>query len=180
MFGGVTTLDEDFNLSIYKEIILVVMGPLFQILFFAFLTILYKNNFISVLTFGKIYDINMLLLSFNLLPILPLDGGKLLNNLLDLIMPYNLSHLITIIISFIFLPLIFLFCNKLLALLLLLFLVLNLNDEIKFHKYRLEHLILERKVKKYRFKKTIVISNIKEIMRNKNYVLKNKTIKCLT
>ena len=175
MFGGVTTLDEDLNLNIYKEILLVVMGPLFQILFFAFLTILYKNNFISDLTYDKIYDINILLLSFNLLPILPLDGGKLLNNLLDLILPYNLSHLITIIISYISLPLIFIFCNKLLAFLLLLFLVLNLYEEIKLHRYRLETLISERIVKKYKFNKTIVISNIKEIMRNKNYVLKNKT-----
>lgn len=175
MFGGVTTLDEDLNLNIYKEILLVIMGPLFQILFFAFLTILYKNNFISDLTYDKIYNINILLLSFNLLPILPLDGGKLLNNLLDLIMPYNLSHLITIIISFISLPLIFIFCNKLLAFLLLLFLVLNLYEEIKLHRYRLETLISERIVKKYKFNKTIVISNIKEIMRNKNYVLKNKT-----
>lgn len=175
MFGGVTTLDEDLNLNIYKEILLVIMGPLFQILFFSFLTILYKNNFISDLTYDKIYDINILLLSFNLLPILPLDGGKLLNNLLDLILPYNLSHLITIIISFISLPLIFIFCNKLLAFLLLLFLVFNLYEEIKLHRYRLETLISERIVKKYKFNKTIVISNIKEIMRNKNYVLKNKT-----
>ena len=113
----------------------------------------------------------MLLLKFNLLPILPLDGGKLINNLLDLIISYDLSHTISIIISFISLPLLFTFDNKLLIIILFTFLLLNLLNEISIHKYRLELLLLERKYKKFNFKKTIKINNTKNIMRNKNYVI---------
>ena len=40
MFGGVTTLNEDLNLNIYKEILLLIMGPITQILFVALLFIL--------------------------------------------------------------------------------------------------------------------------------------------
>lgn len=171
MFGGVTTLDEDLNLNIYKEILLLIMGPITQILFVALLFILYRLEFISTLAYTKFYSINMLLLKFNLLPILPLDGGKLINNLLDLIVSYDLSHTISIIISFISLPLLFTFDNKLLIIILFTFLLLNLLNEISIHKYRLELLLLERKYKKFNFKKTIKINNTKNIMRNKNYVI---------
>ena len=171
MFGGVTTLDEDLNLNIYKEILLLIMGPITQILFVALLFILYRLEIISTLAYIKFYNINMLLLKFNLLPILPLDGGKLINNLLDLIISYDLSHTISIIISFISLPLLFTFDNKLLIIILFIFLLLNLLNEISIHKYRLELLLLERKYKKFNFKKTIKINNIKNIMRNKNYVI---------
>lgn len=171
MFGGVTTLDEDLNLNIYKEILLLIMGPITQILFVALLLILYRLEIISTLSYIKFYNINMLLLKFNLLPILPLDGGKLINNLLDLIISYDLSHTISIIISFISLPLLFTFDNKLLIIILFIFLLLNLLNEISIHKYRLELLLLERKYKKFNFKKTIKINNTKNIMRNKNYVI---------
>ena len=171
MFGGVTTLDEDLNLNIYKEILLLIMGPITQILFVALLLILYRLEIISTLSYIKFYNINMLLLKFNLLPILPLDGGKLINNLLDLIISYDLSHTISIIISFISLPLLFTFDNKLLIIILFIFLLLNLLNEISIHKYRLELLLLERKYKKFNFKKTIKSSNTKNIMRNKNYVI---------
>ena len=171
MFGGVTTLDEDLNLNIYKEILLLIMGPITQILFVALLFILYRLEIISTLAYIKFYNINMLLLKFNLLPILPLDGGKLINNLLDLIISYDLSHTISIIISFISLPLLFTFDNKLLIIILFIFLLLNLLNEISIHKYRLELLLLERKYKKFNFKKTLKINNIKNIMRNKNYVI---------
>lgn len=170
MFGGVTTLNEDLNLNIYKEILLLIMGPITQIIFVFFIFLLHKNNFIDTLTYTKIFNINILLLKFNLLPILPLDGGKLVNNILDIFISYNLSHIISIIISFISLPSIFTFDNRLLIIILFIFLLLNLFNEISNHKYRLELLLLERNYKKYNFKRTIKINNIKNVMRNRNYI----------
>ena len=171
MFGGVTTLNEDLNLNIYKEILLLIMGPITQIIFVFIIFLLHKNNFIDTLTYTKFFNINMLLLKFNLLPILPLDGGKLVNNILDIFISYNLSHIISIIISFISLPFIFTFDNRLLIIVLFIFLLLNLFNEISSHKFRLELLWLERNYKKYNFKRTIRINNIKNVMRNKDYVI---------
>lgn len=171
MFGGVTTLNEDLNLNIYKEILLLIMGPITQIIFVFIIFLLHKNNFIDTLTYTKFFNINMLLLKFNLLPILPLDGGKLVNNILDIFISYNLSHIISIIISFISLPFIFTFDNRLLIIVLFIFLLLNLFNEISNHKYRLELLLLERNYNKYNFKRTIKINNINNVMRNKDYVI---------
>ena len=108
MFGGVTTFNESLNVSIYKELLMLLMGPISQVLFWLLIFYLYRVNLVSSLTFNKICVINKVLLSFNLLPIIPLDGGKLLNNFLNLFLNYDISHKISIIISIISLPLIFL------------------------------------------------------------------------
>ena len=171
MFGGVTTLNESLNLSIYKEIIMLLFGPITQIIFVYIIYLFYKNGLVSSITFQKVSVINKVLLSFNLLPILPLDGGKLLNNLLDIILPLNLSHLISIIVGFISLPLVFLVFNKLLGVLIFVQLFVHLIEEVKFHKYKLTYLLLERKTNDINFKKSIKIKNIKGVYRNKNYFL---------
>ena len=171
-FGGVTVLDEDLNSNIYKEILMLVAGPITQILLFLFLTYLNNLQVINFYTYSKISFINKALLSFNLLPILPLDGGKLVNNILDIFLSFKTSHFLTLIISFISLPLLLLIDNKLFVIVLCLFLIIKLIEEINIHKYRLNKLILERKIKDYRFNKTIFINSISKIKRNKNYVLK--------
>ena len=62
----------------------------------------------------------------NLLPIPALDGGKILNNVLDIFLPYNLSHVISIIVSIVSVPLIFLFDKKFLAIVLVLSLIIKI------------------------------------------------------
>ena len=170
-FGGVTTLNEDLNSSIYKEVLMLIAGPLTQIMFYLLLYLLFNKGYINPNTFSKISLINKTLLSFNLLPILPLDGGKLVNNIFDLILPYQTSHTISIVISFLSLPLLFILDNKLFVIFLSLFLTLKLIEEIKNHKDRLTKLILERSIKHYTFNKTIYINNINKVKRNKNYVI---------
>lgn len=171
MFGGVTVLEENLNSNIYKEIIMILMGPIVQVLFLLFIYKLNRVGYVNDLTYNKFYNINIILLSFNLLPILPLDGGKLVNNIFDLLVPFNLSHLISIVISYITLPLIFRIDNKLFMLLIFIFLNIKLYEEIKNHKYRLNKLILERKIKDYNFKRIKYIDNIKQIKRNEGYIL---------
>lgn len=174
MFGGVTILNEDLNLPIYKEILFLVMGPVLQILFVFLIKIFYTLGYVNTLTFDKIIIINKFLLAFNLLPILPLDGGKLLNNILDYFLPYKLSHKITIIISILFIPFIFIFNNKLLGILLIIFLLYKLYIEINNNKHKLNKLLLERKIKLYKFKKLRRINSLEEVKRNENfYIIKN-------
>ncbi len=177
MFGGVTILDEKLNLNIFKELIMVISGPLVQVLFFILICILYKNGFVRINTYNNIKMINTLLLSFNLLPILPLDGAKILNNILDLIIPYEKSHKITIIISIIFLPLVLFFDNKIFLILVFIFLILQIIEEVKIHKYRLRKLLLERKLENIKFKKCKLIYKIKDVMRNKNFCIYVNNVK---
>ncbi len=172
MFGGVTTFNESLNVSIYKELLMLLMGPISQVLFWLLIFYLYRVNLVSSLTFNKICVINKVLLSFNLLPIIPLDGGKLLNNFLNLFLNYDISHKISIIISIISLPLIFLIFNKLISIFILVFLILNIIEEITTHKYKLYYIILDRKIHNIKFNKTKNITKINKIYRNKNYILK--------
>ena len=169
-FGGITTINEELNSPILKEILMLIAGPLTQILFYSFIVFMYKKGYININVFDKLTIINKTLLSFNLLPILPLDGGKLVNNILDLILPYQMSHTVSIIISFLSLPFLFIIDNKILVTLLFLFLLIKLTEEIKHHKERLTKLILERNFKNYKYKKTKIISNLNEVKRNENYI----------
>ena len=174
MFGGVTILNEDLNLPIYKEVLFLVMGPLSQILFVLLIKFLYLLGYVNALTFDKIIIINKFLLTFNLLPILPLDGGKLVNNVLDYFIPYKLSHKITIIISLVFIPFIFILNNKLLGIVLIIFLLYKIYIEINNNKHKLNKLLLERKLKLYKFKKLKRINTLEEVKRNENfYIIKN-------
>lgn len=169
MFGGVTIFDEDLNLNIFKELLVVVMGPVVQMLFYMIVYYLYTKGFVSVNTMKKVSTINLILLEFNLLPILPLDGAKILNNILDLILSYDLAHKVSLAVSFLALPLVFLFDNKLIIILVVISLLLRLFEEINWHKFRINKLLLERKLKGIKFKKIREFESLTKVKRNVTY-----------
>lgn len=169
MFGGVTIFDEDLNLNIFKELLVVVMGPVVQMLFYMIVYYLYTKGFVSVNTMKKVSTINLILLEFNLLPILPLDGGKILNNILDLILSYDLAHKVSLAVSFLALPLVFLFDNKLIIILVVISLLVRLFEEINWHKFRINKLLLERKLKGIKFKKIREFESLTKVKRNVTY-----------
>lgn len=169
MFGGVTIFDEDLNLNIFKELLVVVMGPVVQMLFYMLVYYFYTKGFVNVNTMKKVSTINLTLLEFNLLPILPLDGGKILNNILDLILSYDLAHKVSLAVSFLALPLVFLFDNKLIIILVVISLLLRLFEEINWHKFRINKLLLERKLKGIKFKKVREFESLTKVKRNVTY-----------
>lgn len=169
MFGGVTIFDEDLNLNIFKELLVVVMGPVVQMLFYMIVYYLYTKGFVSVNTMKKVSTINLILLEFNLLPILPLDGAKTLNNILDLILSYDLAHKVSLAVSFLALPLVFLFDNKLIIILVVISLLVRLFEEINWHKFRINKLLLERKLKGIKFKKIREFESLTKVKRNVTY-----------
>ena len=169
MFGGVTIFDEDLNLNIFKELLVVVMGPVVQMLFYMLVYYFYTKGFVSVSTMKKVSTINLILLEFNLLPILPLDGAKILNNILDLILSYDLAHKVSLAVSFLALPLVFLFDNKLIIILVVISLLLRLFEEINWHKFRINKLLLERKLKGIKFKKIREFESLTKVKRNVTY-----------
>ncbi len=171
LFGGITKLESSLNTKIYKEILMIISGPLVQILF---ILLMYKLNTLGIIrniTYEKIYMINILLLKFNLLPIIPLDGGRLLNNLLDYILPYKQSIKVTLLISLVLTPLIFFIIGKILAIYLFIFILINIYEEFKGIDSKLNKLLLERKLIDFNFRKTDYIDNINKVKRNHNYVI---------
>ena len=172
-FGGITKYNEDLNVNTNKELFVLIGGIYMQIVFFIFIMILYKYGFVTEHVYLIIKKINILLISFNFLPILPLDGGKLLNIILDKIFSYKLSNIISIIISFIIL-IFFLYFNKtLFASILTLFLIKCLIIEINNIKYKYNKFLLERYLNNYSFKKIKIINNINNFKRDNYHIINN-------
>lgn len=88
-FGGVAEVDEHGNRPLKEEALVILAGPLMNVfmLGWAFLCLHYQwwdQSFAFMMI-----DYNLIILLFNLLPIWPLDGGKLMQVLLSVIFPYR-------------------------------------------------------------------------------------------
>lgn len=152
-FGGLTVYNSDLNLNTNKELVSLFGGIFFQMLFYFLIVIIHNNNLMTDNVFNIIKKINILLISFNFLPILPLDGGRFLNIILDKLFSYKLSNKITIIISIIFMLIFILTKRTLLSLLLFLFLIKEIIMEIKNLDNKFINFLFERYKNDYNFKK---------------------------
>jgi stage IV sporulation protein FB len=77
-FGGVAEMDEHGNRPLKEELLVIVAGPLQHIWLVGVAYCLFLGSVISPKTFDLFLYHNLVILIFNLLPIWPLDGGKLL------------------------------------------------------------------------------------------------------
>ncbi len=172
-FGGITKYSEDLNVNTNKELFVLIGGIYFQLLFLLFISIFYKYNFITEHVYSLFKNINILLISFNFMPVLPLDGGRLLNIILDKVFSYKLSNVISIIISFIIIVLFIIYKRTLFALILTLFLIKCLIIEIYNLKYKYNKFILERYLNNYNFNKIKIIKNINNLKRDNYHIINN-------
>jgi stage IV sporulation protein FB len=94
-------------------------------------------------------DYNFMILLFNLLPIWPLDGGKLLFLILSLDKPFPIAHRTTLIVSMVgtvvfFLVVIAMIPNNLNAWIIITFLLFSIYYEWKQSRYVFIRFLLER------------------------------------
>lgn len=158
--GGITKFNESINRPLKEELLIVLMGPIFQIIFFNYLK---RFNITHLDTFHHF------LLLFNLLPIYPLDGGKIFNILLSFFFPYRFSLLLTFITSFIFYSLGFIFYYlKFSPFFFLAFLSLSFKvlDEYRKRRYYYNKFLLERNLKNFSFRKIKYINSYKNMYRD--------------
>ncbi|WP_246879784.1 M50 family metallopeptidase [Bacillus suaedae] len=114
-FGGVAEVDDTGNRPFHEEVIVILAGP-FQHLWMMLLSYLMMN-----FSFWSLYDHqlfiwhNLMILGFNLIPVLPLDGGRLLQMWFTYRYPYVQALTIgryasciglisLVVLSFIYLP----------------------------------------------------------------------------
>lgn len=158
-FGGITYVNKKIHERIYKEFLCSSGGLLFQIILFIIFFFIYRHNYLSLSTYQIFIKYNTSIFFFNLLPLIPLDGSKLLNCLLLKFFSFKISYLLTGIISFIslifFLTLSFLF--KINNLILYFFLLWHLYLFQKNYKYIINKFYLERIMYNHYYNK--IISN---------------------
>ena len=122
------------------------------------------------------------MLYFNLLPIYPLDGSKILNLLLSKIINYNLSNKLTIFISLITLILLLIYKSYQINYSYIMILSILLTNIYKFYN-KLELIynkfLLERYLYNIKYNKLKIIKNKNKMYKNKNHIIKqnNKYIK---
>lgn len=174
-FGGLTIYDSDLNLNTNKELISLLGGITFQLLFYFLVVIIHNNNLMTDNVFNIIKRINIILISFNFLPILPLDGGRLLNILLDKIFPYRLSNKLTLIVSILFLGLFIMYKRTILSILLFVFLLKEIILEINNIDNKYMTFLFERYKNNYSFKKIKRINNLNKFKRDYYHIINGIT-----
>lgn len=99
-FGGVAEMDEHGNRPLKEEAIVVAAGPLQHIWMIGAAYLFFYLTWIPENLYKLLFQYNMMILLFNLFPIWPLDGGKMIFLLLSLKKPFPWAHRMTLIISF--------------------------------------------------------------------------------
>lgn len=102
-FGGVAEVDEHGNRPMKEETMVVIAGPLQHVWLIGLAVFLDKMAWIPHDLFQLFLQYNFMILLFNLFPIWPLDGGKLVFLLLSLKKPFPEAHRLTLLTSFVFL-----------------------------------------------------------------------------
>ena len=153
------------------EFIVLIMGPLTQIIFVCII----KFSNINIPSY--FFDYHYFILIFNLLPIYPLDGGKLVNILMSYLLSFYNSLKYSLYTSYFIFIIIFiveiLFIRNLILFLIFFLLAIKIFKEINKISYYYQKFLLERYLKKYKFKKIRKIKSIKE-MKKDNYHLFKK------
>lgn len=87
-FGGVAEVEEQGTVTAWEEMVVAAAGPLQHVILIGF-----ALGFGGLGLWGEMWTeyfirVNVILALFNLLPVLPLDGGKIIQSLLSLFLPY--------------------------------------------------------------------------------------------
>lgn len=145
-FGGITIINKKLHERIYKDILCSIGGILFQILLMFIYYLLFKYDLIKLSTYNIFKTYNTSIIIFNILPIIPLDGSKLLFTILTKYISYYKSYILMIITGIISLILfiIYNFIFKLNDIILYIFLIIKIIEVIKNFKYIINKFYLER------------------------------------
>ena len=157
-YGMITFFKCNLSKPIYQEFLILLMGPLMQILFNLFL----KNPYSNIILF------------INLLPIYPLDGSKILFLIFNKLMSYYNSYILIFIISLVVIFAVFLNYSNLLVIAMLIYLlyhligyILSLNETILLFCY-------ERFKNRFYTSKKLIINgpNLKAMHRDRYHLFK--------
>ena len=171
-FGGLIKYNEKIDMPFKEELLIAISGPLNQILIYLIIFLLHRDYIINDYFFNIIKNYHYAILLFNLIPIIPLDGSKLLNIILNKIFSFRKSYIFLNIISIVLLIL-FILKSNISLIILILFLTyriyINLRDKnILFYRF-----LLEKKLYNNKYNKVFFYNNVKDMKRNRKNIKKH-------
>lgn len=175
-FGGITTLDTLINININRELLIAMGGILSQSIYMIIIIILYKYGFVREYIYNLYTRYNNSILYFNLLPIVSLDGFKILNLTLSKILPFDISNKLSLGISFITLILILIvnyYTFNYTLLLILSVLIINIVNYYKDLNYIFNKFLVERYLYNLSYSKEKIVNNKKKMYKDYRHIFKN-------
>ncbi len=177
-FGGITKISKPLNSSINHELLISIGGITSQIILAGILYYLHHLGYISNYNYNLLITYNSVIIIFNLLPIYPLDGLKIITAILEKFFPYIKCLKLTCLISFLT-YIIFLIYNIIFSYknyLMCLFLLFQFLTLLKQQKYLRQRFLLERYLHQYPYKKinNEQVLNIELLKKNTLHFFKYK------
>lgn len=180
-YGGITKFDTIINTKIEKDLLVTISGIIFQSIYFYIILFLYNKNIIREYIYNlfQIYHNSMLL--FNILPIIPLDGSKLINLILSKYLNLNLANNLTVLISLLTLTILLIsniYENNYSMTMVIFVLLQNIWNYYKKIDYIYNKFLLERYLYNIKYKSIKLINNKNKMYKNKTHLFKinNKII----
>jgi len=176
-YGGIVKMNNLLNTSINKELTVAITGITFQTIYYLLIVFLYNQGLIREYILNLFTMYNNSILIFNILPIHPLDGSKILNLILSKFLPYKITNKINIVISIITL-IILLTVNYYQFNYTTIFILLVIIDNIiKYYKeinYIFNKFLLERYLYNINYKNKKTIKKIDNMYKEKYHIIKEK------
>lgn len=172
-YGGMIKSNMLINTNSLKVIIISLGGVLIQILLWCIVFVIYKFSLISSFYYDIFLKYNFYIILFNLLPIYPLDGYKILNSFFELFISFKKSIYISFIINVIFLILFFvyLYIYRVSNYLIIVFLFVNLFNYIREIKYIMNKFYVERIIYELKYNGLISVDTKEMMYKNRlNYI----------
>lgn len=167
-YGGCTKFDININTSMLEELFVLISGPLLQMIFYLLL-----RNYLSYNDYILFRKYNFSILFFNMMPIYPLDGGRLLNLFFSFIMPYKKSLTLSANLSILISVLIIITCSNSLSFsIVIVFIIVKIYEERKKINFYYNKFLLERYMNKYNFKGLRIINNVSSFYKSKRNLIK--------
>lgn len=173
--GGFITYEDEVDKPFKEELIIAVSGFIMQWTFFLLAFILFKNNIIPGRLYFMIKKYHLSIFFFNLIPIIPLDGSKILHTIICSLTYYKKALKISFIVSVIsFIVLFYLYLSygkgNFGMIIVFFFIIKKIITYLNNIPYLFNKVLLERYIKKSVYKKNNFIKKgkVEHFKRQKN------------
>lgn len=173
-YGGITKIDDVIDIEFYKELFISISGIVMQIIYFLIIYLLHKNYLIRDYTYNLFCNYHYSILIFNLIPIYPLDGSKILNIVINKIFNFRISNFLLVIISIINMIIMLFLYNINYSYVMIIGVLINyLYNYIKNIGYLYNRFLLEKYLYKKYYNNMKIIKDYNRMFRNSNHIIKS-------